>query len=844
MEPSQSNPYNNSDDNFFNPFENDFKENNNNKNDNSFNPYENEKKEEKKNNNLNIDDDDYSNPFKNDYFDNNNNENNNLKNEKYNNDENVNPIEKEFKNNYIQNEKSNDNDENVNPIEKEFKNSYIQNEQYNNDENTNPIKKEFKNNNIQKEQYNNDNNDENFNPIKKEFKNSYMQNEKSNNNELANPFEQEFKNNNIQNEKSNNNEDANPFEQEFKNNNIQNERTNNNELANPFEQEFKNNNIQNEKSNDNELANPFQQEFKNNQNNNDDFSNPFQNVDFNNNINENNINNNNYNPYSKNDNINSNNNFNPYSNNNINENNPFENNLNANPFNHLNNNNDNNNYNKNNNINNHYNNNFNNYNNNFNNNNFNQNNNNFNQNNNNFNQSNNNFSQNNNNFNQNNNNFNQNYYNPNNYLNQNNNNFYQNNNNNNYNNYSNQNNNNNFNNPKNDLINIKSSINKLENQPKIVIKNEDIEEFSNENDMKKIKAIISKCEYMFNTATNLYESFDIREALATLCKAIKGLDSLKNTINTQKQHCLPLLPQITALRNRSFSTLQQYRIMVYKLISIKFKPILYRPYENENESLINFCSRYITSKIFISSDDIFDNAAILNSLNKNMTEGKMTGNKCFLIYGPKGCGKTLYIHALANHIGAKIAQIEGIELFKIPFFSREFMKACFSSIQFKPLIIYIKNIEQMFSTLNNLNYIYDKVASSYQLNVYFFASSSINVYNLPKQITDKFQHFQCIKPIVKNRKADFIRFISIKIGIEIKMDQQSLNNFASNKLDYYSNEDIFDLIRNAIDIKKQNSPPDDENWVYREGLYEEDIMKAYYKFKGSLTDEVLRSYYI
>ena len=840
MEPSQSNPYNNSDDNFFNPFENDFKENNNNKNDNSFNPYENEKKEEKKNNNLNIDDDDYSNPFKNDYFDNNNNENNNLKNEKYNNDENVNPIEKEFKNNYIQNEKSNDNDENVNPIEKEFKNSYIQNEQYNNDENTNPIKKEFKNNNIQKEQYNNDNNDENFNPIKKEFKNSYMQNEKSNNNELANPFEQEFKNNNIQNEKSNNNEDANPFEQEFKNNNIQNERTNNNELANPFEQEFKNNNIQNEKSNDNELANPFQQEFKNNQNNNDDFSNPFQNVDFNNNINENNINNNNYNPYSKNDNINSNNNFNPYSNNNINENNPFENNLNANPFNHLNNNNDNNNYNKNNNINNHYNNNFNNYNNNFNNNNFNQNNNNFNQNNNNFNQSNNNFSQNNNNFNQNNNNFNQNYYNPNNYLNQNNNNFYQNNNNNNYNNYSNQNNNNNFNNPKNDLINI----NKLENQPKIVIKNEDIEEFSNENDMKKIKAIISKCEYMFNTATNLYESFDIREALATLCKAIKGLDSLKNTINTQKQHCLPLLPQITALRNRSFSTLQQYRIMVYKLISIKFKPILYRPYENENESLINFCSRYITSKIFISSDDIFDNAAILNSLNKNMTEGKMTGNKCFLIYGPKGCGKTLYIHALANHIGAKIAQIEGIELFKIPFFSREFMKACFSSIQFKPLIIYIKNIEQMFSTLNNLNYIYDKVASSYQLNVYFFASSSINVYNLPKQITDKFQHFQCIKPIVKNRKADFIRFISIKIGIEIKMDQQSLNNFASNKLDYYSNEDIFDLIRNAIDIKKQNSPPDDENWVYREGLYEEDIMKAYYKFKGSLTDEVLRSYYI
>ena len=693
-----------------------------------------------------------------------------------------------------------------------------------NDNYSNPFENDFNvNNNNNKENLNSSNPFEN----EKQEENNINALDKNEDDDFSNPFKNEFignnnnnnfnitfkgNSNNLNNEKNNNNEFGNPFEQEFdgneisfkgNSNNLDNEKTNNNELGNPFEQEFKkndinnkdNNNLNNEKFNNDELSNPFKQEFQNNpynQNNNDDFSNPFKNVVFNNNINENNINNNN-------------NNFNPYSNkNNNNDDNPFEKNVSGNPI--LNEINLNYQSNK--------------FKNNYNNNNIN------------------------NDFNNNNNkNFNHNYNNNNNFNNYNNynNNF---NNNNNYNNYSK--NMNNFNNQKNNFSNNNKAQNNIfENQPKVNIKNDyENEDLSNENDIKKIKAIIDKCEYLYNVSITQYESIEIREALATLCKAIKGLDSLKNTINTQKQYCLPLLPTIKALRDKSFSKLQEFRIMVYKLIPIKFRPVLYRPYEDQNETLINFCSRYILTKPFISFDDIFDNNVISYTLNKNISEANVNGNKCFLIYGPKGCGKTLYVHALANHLGAKIAQIEGIELFKIPFFAREFMKACFASMQFKPLIIYIKNIEQMFSTLNNLNYIYDKVASSYHLNVYFFASSSINVYNLPKQIPDKFQYFQCIKPIVKNLKADYIRFIGVKIGIEIKMDQQSLNNFALDNLHYYSNEDIFDLIRIAIDIKKQNSPPNDENWVYREGLYKEDLMKAFYHFKGSLTDEVLKSYHL
>ena len=290
--------------------------------------------------------------------------------------------------------------------------------------------------------------------------------------------------------------------------------------------------------------------------------------------------------------------------------------------------------------------------------------------------------------------------------------------------------------------------------------------------------------------------------------------------------------------------------MVYKLIPIRFKPILYRPFENQNDSLMNFCSRYIFNKPFITFDDIYEENSmdsskkIKISLNNCIVQAKQIGNKCFLLYGPKGSGKTLYVHALANFLGAKIAHIDGIELFKIPFFAREFIKACFWGIQSSSIIIYIKNIEQFFSTMNNFNYIYDKVASSFHLNVYFFASSSINIYNLPKQIVDKFKFPFYIKPVGNNCKSDYIRFIGRKIGIEIKMTDQNLNKLVMENLYNFSNEDIFDLIRNAIQIKRQYSPPDDENWVYRDGLFEDDIMKALGTIQGSLNNEVLKSYYL
>ena len=295
--------------------------------------------------------------------------------------------------------------------------------------------------------------------------------------------------------------------------------------------------------------------------------------------------------------------------------------------------------------------------------------------------------------------------------------------------------------------------------------------------------------------------------------------------------------------------MQEYRLMVYKLIPIRFKPVLFRPYEN-GEQLIDFCAKYILNKPFISFDDYYEpnsieeNKKAKNVIYNNFIQGNRYGKKCFLLYGPKGCGKTLLLHALANHLGAKIAQIEGLELFKIPYFSREFVKACFGGMQFKPLIIYIKDMETMIPNLNNFNFIYDKVASSIKANVYFVASTSVSVYQLPKAINSKFQFYQCIRPVDKNHKSEYLRFISNKIGIQINMNDKDLYDFSMNNLYNFSNEDIFDLIRNAIDIKKQRSPPNDENWVYREGLNYDDIENCLGTVNPSITTEVMKAYYL
>ena len=76
------------------------------------------------------------------------------------------------------------------------------------------------------------------------------------------------------------------------------------------------------------------------------------------------------------------------------------------------------------------------------------------------------------------------------------------------------------------------------------------------------------------------------------------------------------------------------------------------------------------------------------------------------------------------------------------------------------------------------------------------------------------------------------------------MSEQDLNSFAFQNLNNYSNEDIFNLIKTAIEIKKNEIGNNEENQVYKEGLNENDIAKALHSLRGSLTPEIMKNYYL
>ena len=109
---------------------------------------------------------------------------------------------------------------------------------------------------------------------------------------------------------------------------------------------------------------------------------------------------------------------------------------------------------------------------------------------------------------------------------------------------------------------------------------------------------------------------------------------------------------IKALRDKSFSTLQNYRIMVYKLIPIRFRPTLFRPFDsNGNEPLTGFCSRYILNKPFISFDDIYENVSrqeieqIKYVLKSNIMQSQKIKKNAFFFMVQKEVEK-LYIYML------------------------------------------------------------------------------------------------------------------------------------------------------------------------------------------------------
>ncbi len=388
--------------------------------------------------------------------------------------------------------------------------------------------------------------------------------------------------------------------------------------------------------------------------------------------------------------------------------------------------------------------------------------------------------------------------------------------------------NNNINNINNTFTNQSNNPNKQFNINNIDISNQnEIKNDKVSKDFKTIENIIKKCESLYYSAKSNYENYKIKEAISTLKKIINALNSVKTTIKTQKNEFSPFIPQINMLENVSTTTLYNYKMNLYEAIDTKYKSINPNQFKN-NESLIDFCSKFILYNPFITFDDIYNNNNMIDGFMEKLNESRIHQKKCILLYGDRGSGKSLLVHACAQKMGGSVAQIERDQFLKIPFFAREFMKVCFKNIGYnKPLFVYMKNIEYMFSCRNQFDFIYDKVASSFNLNIYFIASTNIDLNRLPKDIYHKFQFFHEVKTVENKNKSDFMRFICDKCDIKLNVNLIEFNNFINQNLDNFPNKKIFELIKCAINIKKQKTMPSDEpNWVYKEGLNLLDLTNA------------------
>ena len=362
--------------------------------------------------------------------------------------------------------------------------------------------------------------------------------------------------------------------------------------------------------------------------------------------------------------------------------------------------------------------------------------------------------------------------------------------------------------------------------------NNNIRRQSTGNQTDKIQSIIKLCQSKYEQSINLFQNFKIKDAKDNLKKIVDTMDKIAPRPESQQ-----FFQDIASIRQKSLEKLNEYRLRTYQIIPLKFKKIVYNP----NEDLGSFAKKFLFFSPFVSFDDLYEvqsdpSKKVKNVLMEVFERSQKTGNKALLLYGPAGSGKTLAAHALAHEIGGIIAQLEGVELFQINYFVKEFARVSLEIQGNRPLIVFVRNIDTLYNAMGPFMFLFDKF-STCSSKVLFIASSSTPLKNLPPQIGKRFIYSLCIRPAPQNYKFPLFKFIAINSGLSVDMSDQEIRNITSNSLRNYSNADVFQLIKLASDLKKQNG---DLNG----GITSNYIDKALQIVPGSLTPQIMQCYYL
>lgn len=137
---------------------------------------------------------------------------------------------------------------------------------------------------------------------------------------------------------------------------------------------------------------------------------------------------------------------------------------------------------------------------------------------------------------------------------------------------------------------------------------------------------------------------------------------------------------------------------------------------------------------------------------------------------------------------------------KIQYFVKEFARLITEYLT-RPLIIYVKNVDYLIkNAFGEIMFLFDKF-NSYKKNCLFICSSAFPAKNLPSQL--KFNYAYCINSANQRNKYNLFKFMTNKFGIKVSMSDSDLSNFVYQNFKNYSNQDVFQVIKTAMDLKKQ-----------------------------------------
>ena len=317
---------------------------------------------------------------------------------------------------------------------------------------------------------------------------------------------------------------------------------------------------------------------------------------------------------------------------------------------------------------------------------------------------------------------------------------------------------------------------------------------------------------------------------------IKTYDETLNYYNENKIKIIDLkkiekIKKILSTLIEKTGNLELIKKCKLKLFEIKFEIINkiseYYPLNDKNNIESYIRSRIINNEFLINFKDIFliPSNNFKDYYEKYFKIINYRQNKNILLYGPKGCGKTLISQCFAgieNNI--KYIMINNENFFTIEGFSRSFIQIIKLN---QPIVIFFKNINKLLSpVLNRFNSIIDYLNTIENNKIYIIASCN-HPNEISNEIKNKFK-IEFIPPIINvNDKINYIKYLSKITGIPLNLSEDDYMKVAIS-LRNFSNEDMKNLIIYCNSITNN--------------ITKDDMINNINNIKFSLTDDILNKY--